>query len=405
MHNLSKKPIDIKKQKVLLQSNYLENILEKYCDFKHLSKFESIAIYGNSVIGKCIVNILGEKVKVIVDRDVRLQSSKSLKYCYPAKIEKNDFDVIIIALTNREEVIRNYLINCKNIKDNDIYYINLFDDLGMKCDFFNDFNPDIGYKYLNIGAGIGDEGLHWWTGDMQSGFLIDHKTILPFEDNSIEYVYSSMFFEHIDDKVASNLFKEIYRVLKKNGIFRMVVPNFKLYVNKYKENDFDFFYSPSHDNYETWQRFNVPVDIEHVMVSFISQLSNIEIERVYDKQDENLTSIPPRICFENRLSLYDYYCGPAPELTTKMIKNKANSLKDTEFIDWIFKMTKNSATGKGVFNSWHKNQWDYIKVKLFADKCGFENVSISKFNDTILSLGNIEKASHSKIGLYFNIKK
>ena len=46
--------------------------------------------------------------------------------------------------------------------------------------------------------------------------------------NSIKYIYSSHFFEHISDDCATNLFKEVKRVLRADGLLRIVVPNFEL---------------------------------------------------------------------------------------------------------------------------------------------------------------------------------
>ena len=88
-----------------------------------------------------------------------------------------------------------------------------------------------GYKYLNIGAGSNSEMISWWTDEYQSGFIIDKDTQLPFKDETIKFAYSSMFFEHINDETAENLFKELFRVLRPGGKARIVVPDFELYLD------------------------------------------------------------------------------------------------------------------------------------------------------------------------------
>lgn len=57
--------------------------------------------------------------------------------------------------------------------------------------------------------------------------LIHHELMysIPFKDNSIPNIYSSHFFEHLFLKDCKNLLKECLRVLKPNGIIRIVVPS------------------------------------------------------------------------------------------------------------------------------------------------------------------------------------
>jgi len=62
---------------------------------------------------------------------------------------------------------------------------------------------------------------------------INALKMLPFKNNSFDYVYSGHFFEHISKKDANNLLKEIYRVLKKDGILRIVVPDLENICKEY----------------------------------------------------------------------------------------------------------------------------------------------------------------------------
>lgn len=57
----------------------------------------------------------------------------------------------------------------------------------------------------------------------------DGKT-LPFEDNSMNYVYSSHCLEHIKD--YKNFIREAYRVVKPGGYIVTVVPHRDLYEKK-----------------------------------------------------------------------------------------------------------------------------------------------------------------------------
>lgn len=56
---------------------------------------------------------------------------------------------------------------------------------------------------------------------------------LPFESNSIDYIYSSHLLEHITRGDSLKLIAECHRVLKKEGICRIIVPDLKLIISNY----------------------------------------------------------------------------------------------------------------------------------------------------------------------------
>lgn len=64
---------------------------------------------------------------------------------------------------------------------------------------------------------------------------------LPFKSESVDVIYSSHLLEHLTYNEARKVCKESYRVLKKNGLFRVVLPDLKLYARKYIEGDRVFF--------------------------------------------------------------------------------------------------------------------------------------------------------------------
>lgn len=63
--------------------------------------------------------------------------------------------------------------------------------------------------------------------------------ILPFKNETVDFVYSSHFLEHLYQKEAERLLLESYRVLKPTGIIRICVPDLayavSLYVKGQKE--------------------------------------------------------------------------------------------------------------------------------------------------------------------------
>ena len=58
---------------------------------------------------------------------------------------------------------------------------------------------------------------------------------IPFKDNSIDVVYHSHLLEHLDRDIAELFLLEVKRVLKPDGIHRIVVPNLENICNEYIE--------------------------------------------------------------------------------------------------------------------------------------------------------------------------
>lgn len=59
---------------------------------------------------------------------------------------------------------------------------------------------------------------------------------IPFEDNSVDVVYHSHLLEHIDRSKVQSFLNEVKRVLKPNGIHRIVVPDFYFLCSNYMKN-------------------------------------------------------------------------------------------------------------------------------------------------------------------------
>lgn len=79
---------------------------------------------------------------------------------------------------------------------------------------------------LNLGAG-GDIKEGWRNMDIMFDppNYIDITKQLPFEDNSVDFIYTSHTVEHATTPDAVRFFTEAYRILKYNGTIRVVVPS------------------------------------------------------------------------------------------------------------------------------------------------------------------------------------
>lgn len=107
-------------------------------------------------------------------------------------------------------------------------------------------------KYLNIGGGRFLKH-NWRILDYVSpqyqydNDLIDYNINLlentkwPIEDSSFDLVYTSHCLEHLPDNSGINVFKEAYRILKQDGVFRITLPDIDLAYEAYKNKDVVFF--------------------------------------------------------------------------------------------------------------------------------------------------------------------
>lgn len=84
-------------------------------------------------------------------------------------------------------------------------------------------------------------------------------TKLPFEDGQVEHVYSSHFLEHLDFHENIFLFNEIWRILKPEKIFEIIVPHGMSYAGMvdlshktfWTEDTFGYF-TPENKFYYSW---------------------------------------------------------------------------------------------------------------------------------------------------------
>ena len=69
---------------------------------------------------------------------------------------------------------------------------------------------------------------------------------IPLKDSTVDLIYSCHMLEHLDQNETKVFFNESYRVLKPNGIMRIVVPDFQRLVDNYKfDKDVDKFVNSS----------------------------------------------------------------------------------------------------------------------------------------------------------------
>lgn len=93
-------------------------------------------------------------------------------------------------------------------------------------------------NYLNVGCG-GKYHHDWINLDINSNSpdVISWNCLagIPFPDEKFEIVYHSQVLEHFPKEKAFAFMKECHRVLRKNGMIRVVVPDLENIVDEYKK--------------------------------------------------------------------------------------------------------------------------------------------------------------------------
>jgi predicted SAM-dependent methyltransferase len=73
-----------------------------------------------------------------------------------------------------------------------------------------------------------------WHSDI---FIHDLRKKFPWSNEEVDIIYSSHTLEHLNKHQGLHFLKECHRVLKKDGILRIVVPDLKAFVSAYIEGD------------------------------------------------------------------------------------------------------------------------------------------------------------------------
>ncbi len=106
-------------------------------------------------------------------------------------------------------------------------------------------------KYKNesikLNIGCGNNILKDWI-NIDSGeqfgqdsldVVYDLSKGIPFEDNSVDYIYNEHFIEHLNKKEGIKFFKDSYRVLKSSGVMRIACPDLQISIQTYINDSYD----------------------------------------------------------------------------------------------------------------------------------------------------------------------
>ena len=199
---------------------------------------------------------------------------------------------------------------------------------------------------------------------------------LPFEDNSIDVVYSSHFLEHLTQEQADFVLKESQRILKKDGIIRIVVPDLEnickeyLKILKLVKNDKKY--------EEEYQWITVELLDQLVRVNRGGKMGEI-FSHVASTKNKKLANYILSRTGEELLKESEQ---KTDKITLHKIKNKLLSLYlrtvrlliPKNLRDIIF---VNTSVGE-------KHQWMYDRYSLVTklSNIGFRNILVKKYNES-----------------------
>lgn len=201
---------------------------------------------------------------------------------------------------------------------------------------------------------------------------------LPFASNSVDAIYCSHFLEHIPINKVNDFLLECHRILKKNGVMRLVLPDFEAlsreYLKQIKLKNFKY--------------------SKIVLLSIIDQCVRKkpggELDKYYRRLIEEKESRKDEINFINYLNGVNF---------KNKNKKKKNSLQkigliylfiwEKLFLYWIklatyilpksFKDQNISFARTGEIHQW---VWDYFTLKEFLVSAGFKKVFKMTFDKT-----------------------
>ncbi len=219
-------------------------------------------------------------------------------------------------------------------------------------------------RFFNIGAG--DFFHPCWTNvdhpsmvnsGMKHEFIplefFDHKP-LPVQDNLAELVYCSHAIEHVDNDSVSFLFRDVFRMLKKGGTFRIVVPDIKLSYRAWQRGDRKFFFWIDEDfanNNIEKQCLNTPMSK--------ASLSQIWLEDFAAEASEiALVGSPSRISDETLKKLF-------------------NEKPFDEALDFCISHCTIENQKKYPYR--HMNWFHFAKLENMLRECGFSKVQQSAY--------------------------
>lgn len=257
-----------------------------------------------------------------------------------------------------------------------------------------------GLVYLNLGCGY-NFFTEWNNVDLlKNENIIQHniKEELPFYDETFDAVYSSHALEHLTPQDGKKMIKEVFRILKKGGIFRIVVPDLEEICREYLKIIEECDKNLSKENI---QKYNwITLELIDQMVR--EKSGGLMLEHLLSN-NYNKEYITHRT--GNQFAKY-LSSGEKTEITNKKtyLKKLLNTIKNKIF-------TKEKLLDKS--GQKHKWMYDRISLKILLEEINFNTFEIKTYLDSKIKFWdkyNLDKEKESTLpkkpnSLYIEVTK
>lgn len=127
----------------------------------------------------------------------------------------------------------------------------------------------------------------WFSRDQYVQILTQHRFVhhrlqygVPFDDDTVDVIYSSHALEHIFFEEAQILLQDAYRALKRGGLIRIAVPDLEHAVRLYqagsKEQALEFFFSRNRIGYLNHHHYMYDFEL---LKNLLEKVGFVEVER------------------------------------------------------------------------------------------------------------------------------
>lgn len=226
-------------------------------------------------------------------------------------------------------------------------------------------------KYVNCGCGskyvISDE---WINLDFAKGKGVQKCNILkglPFDEGSVDVIFSSCMLEHFTVEQAESHISDCYRVLKPNGIIRLVVPDLENVCKEYLRvldlvrND---------DTYESKYKY--------ISIELIDQMTRMhsggEMQKYWEASDKDEEYV---------LARTGYPEGWTNSELSMLSKVKMHFNFYKHIILSKFKIYNELSLGRFMLSGEvHRWMYDSYSLTKLLEKKGFRMVQLMKYNES-----------------------
>lgn len=237
-------------------------------------------------------------------------------------------------------------------------------------------------KLVNLGCG---DRFHsdWINVDLipnsKDVLQVDVVRGLPFPNESIDAVYASHVLEHLTKEEGLRLVSEAFRVLKRGGVLRVVVPDLETIINEYRK----------------WLRLAkrgdsyAATNYEWIMIELIDQCTRTRSggymkQYLRRKEISNSNYVKGRIGYMYEL-IHNIKSGTSPSFVnyfkSKLLQigliNRINKTfhdkLDCLYIVKLFKAGKLELSGEK-----HRWMYDSYSISSLLNSCGFRNCKMMR---------------------------